>query len=234
MIKVRKSQDRGFSQHSWLDSYHTFSFAEYQDPEFMGFSSLRVINEDRVAPGKGFHAHPHRNMEIISYVIDGALTHEDSMGNGSTIYPGEIQIMSAGKGVEHSEFNHSSSSPLHFLQIWIIPEKKDVLPSYQQIKVSKKTDTFILIGTNQKNSNAVFINQDVNLYVAYLSQSTMIDYSMNQNRVGWLQLIKGKISLNDQILQTGDGAAIQDHNLHILCHDTAELLFFDFKSHSAL
>lgn len=231
MIQVRKSEDRGKTHNSWLNSYHTFSFAEYHDPKFMRFGSLRVINEDRVEAGKGFQLHPHRNMEIISYVIEGALTHHDSMGNGSTIYPGEIQIMSAGKGVEHSEFNHSTTKPLHFLQIWIIPEKQDLAPNYQQMKISKKQDSFLLIASNQKNSNVIQINQDVNIYIAYLNQSTSIDFLLN-NRIGWLQLIKGKITLNNQILQAGDGGAIHDHNLHIYCHETAELLVFDLKSRS--
>lgn len=226
MIHIRKNQDRGKSQTNWLNSSHTFSFANYYDPQFMGFGCLRVINEDTVQPGFGFGKHPHDNMEIISYVVEGELEHQDSMGNGSIIRPGEIQIMSAGTGVEHSEFNHSKNALLHFLQIWIIPEKADLTPSYQQIVIEKANNTFILIGSRDEQENAITIHANVNLYAAFLTQNSFTDYPL-KNKMGWLQLIKGAIKLNDKELFAGDGAAIQNEDLYIHCVKDAEMLFFD-------
>ncbi|MEO8402454.1 MAG: pirin family protein [Gammaproteobacteria bacterium] len=228
MIIIRKSFDRGHSQIGWLSSFHTFSFSEYYDPEFMGFGSLRVINEDTVQPGYGFGKHPHKDMEIISYIVEGSLEHKDSMGTGSVIKPGEIQIMSAGTQVEHSEFNHSKSDLLHFLQIWIIPEKPGLKPRYDQKKIFRTNNNFILIGSKDEVEDAVTIHQDVNLYAAYLTQNHSIDYEFKNNRQGWLQLIKGKINLNGFELSSGDGAAIQNEKMiHVQCIDDAELLFFD-------
>jgi redox-sensitive bicupin YhaK (pirin superfamily) len=230
MIYIRKNDTRGKSQFGWLTSFHTFSFGEYRDPNFMGFGSLRVINEDTVKPGFGFDRHPHNNMEIISYVVEGALEHRDSMGTGSVIQPGEIQKMSAGTGVEHSEFNHSKNEILHFLQIWIIPETKNLTPSYQQIKINKSNNEWILLGSNQKKENVITIHQNVNLYAAYLAENHEINYILENNRMGWLQLIKGKITLNNQELLAGDGAAIQDEEIVIHCHKDAEILLFDLIS----
>lgn len=230
MIYIRKSLDRGKSQYDWLTSFHTFSFAEYYDPEFMGFGSLRVINEDTVQPGFGFGKHPHNNMEIISYVVEGSLEHKDSMGTGSVIKPGEIQIMSAGTGIEHSEFNHSKNELLHFLQIWITPEKRDLKPRYQQIKIQKIENKLILIGSNQPNENSVTIHQDVKLFAAYMTASNIVDYTLLDNRVAWLQLIKGSIQLNNQALLAGDGAAIQNESITIKCDQNAEFLFFDLNA----
>jgi redox-sensitive bicupin YhaK (pirin superfamily) len=228
MLYIRKGQDRGHSRYSWLNSFHTFSFANYYDPGFMGYGSLRVINEDTVQPGYGFEAHPHHNMEIISYVVDGLLEHKDSMGTGSVIKPGEIQIMSAGTGVEHSEFNHSKKDSLHFLQIWIIPSKPGLQPSYQQKTIQQSKNSFILIGSNEPQDNAVIINQDVKLYAAYLTPENAIHYTFENKRRGWLQLVKGKIKLNGVSLSTGDGAVIQDEkNITIECVEDAELLLFD-------
>lgn len=231
MIHLRKSSDRGYSQTDWLNSYHTFSFADYHDPKFMGFGHLRVINEDTVQSGKGFDRHPHHNMEIISYVIEGSLEHKDSMGTGSVINPGEIQIMSAGTGIEHSEFNHSTSDLLHFLQIWIIPQSTGFKPTYQQKTILKIPNSLILIGSQEGKNGAVTIQQDVNLYAAYLSPQHSIDYTFQTDRIGWLQLIKGSCNLNGQQLSAGDGAAIQDESLiHIRGIETAEFLLFDLPA----
>ncbi len=229
MIKIRKNQNRGRSQTNWLNSLHTFSFADYYDPEFMGYGNLRVINEDRVQPGFGFGQHPHDNMEIISYVIEGSLEHRDSMGNGSLIKPGEIQIMSAGAGVKHSEFNPSKKELLHFLQIWIIPEKSNLQPSYQQKKIQQTKNSWNLIGSGNEQEGAIKIHQDVNLFAAFLTSKNAMDYELTKNRKGWLQLIKGQIKLNNQELLEGDGMSIQNENIHIDCVNDAELLFFDLS-----
>lgn len=229
MIYIRKSSERGSGKTDWLHSFHTFSFAEYHDPQFMGFGSLRVINEDVIQPSTGFGKHPHNNMEIITYVVEGSLEHQDSMGTGSVIRPGEIQRMSAGTGVQHSEVNPSDQHPLHLLQIWIIPEKRNIDPSYQQIKIQKAANQFVLIGANQEKEHTVMIHQDVNLYVAYLTPNHEIDYPLASDRMGWLQLIKGKIKLNNHNMSAGDGAAIEGESLNIQCEEDAELLFFDLK-----
>jgi redox-sensitive bicupin YhaK (pirin superfamily) len=228
MIQLRKSKERGHSQIGWLDSYHTFSFSEYYDPAFMGFGNLRVINEDTVQAGYGFGKHPHSDMEIISYVIEGSLEHKDSMGTGSIIRPGDIQRMSAGTGVEHSEFNHSKTEPVHFLQIWIIPEKRGLQSEYEQKAIRKSTNQLILIGSRMGDSHAVTIHQDVELFAAYLTADNTIQYQFNNDRRGWLQLIKGKIQLNGEILSAGDGAAITNENtIAMTCLQDAELLLFD-------
>jgi redox-sensitive bicupin YhaK (pirin superfamily) len=227
MIYIRQNSDRGQSQTDWLTSFHTFSFADYYEPQFMGFSTLRVINEDTVKANFGFGRHPHNNMEIISYVIEGALEHRDSMGTGSVIQAGEIQIMSAGTGVEHSEFNHSKTAPLHFLQIWIIPEKKNIAPSYQQIKIHKTDNRLILLGSNHENENVIKIHQEVNLYAAYMTSNHEIDHTLSSGRAAWLQLIKGQIQLNNHDISAGDGAAIQNENIKIRCNKDAEFLLFD-------
>lgn len=230
MIHIRKSQDRGRSQIGWLDSFHTFSFSSYQDPDYMGFGNLRVINEDTVQPSFGFSKHSHRDMEIISYVIGGTLEHKDSMGNGTAILPDEIQMMTAGTGIEHSEFNRSKSESLHFLQIWIIPEKNNLKPGYQQKTINKISNEFILLGSREGSDSAITIHQDVLLYNAYLTQDHIIEHKLNSNRMGWLQLVKGKVKLNGQDLSPGDGAAIRDEDITIQCIDEAELLFFDLAA----
>ncbi|MBA3661103.1 MAG: pirin family protein [Gammaproteobacteria bacterium] len=230
MIYIRKSNARGRSQLTWLDSFHTFSFGEYYDESFMGFGSLRVINEDTVKPSMGFGKHPHNNMEIISYVIEGALEHQDSMGTGSVIKPGEIQRMSAGTGVEHSEFNHSKSNALHFLQIWIIPEKQGLKPSYEQITIPKENNKLILIGSRHAQNGSMTINQDIALYVAYLSPPHRIDYEIKKKRGVWIQLVKGDLILNGQSLSAGDGATVFDENMiEIEALTDSELLLFDLK-----
>lgn len=230
MILIRKSADRGKSHINWLDSFHTFSFSNYYDPHFMGFGSLRVINEDTVQPAKGFGKHAHQDMEIISYVVEGLLEHKDSMGTGSIIQPGEIQRMSAGSGVEHSEFNHSTTDPLHFLQIWIIPEKTGLEPSYEQKTILKENNKLILIGSNKASANAILIHQDVELYAAYLQKQNTIHYEFLTGRKGWVQLIKGRIELNGQLLSQGDGAAITNESkIEITSLDESELLLFDLE-----
>lgn len=230
MILIRKSNERGTSQLIWLHSLHTFSFADYYDPKFMGFSTLRVINEDTVQPNNGFGRHSHRDMEIISYVVRGALEHKDSMGTGSIIKPGEIQRMSAGSGIEHSEFNHSKTELLHFLQIWIIPDEKKLQPSYEQKTIHQANNKFILIGSRSGGANVVTIHQDVELFVAHLINNNTILYEFKKGRKGWLQLVKGKIELNGQQLKAGDGAAMTDENkIEINCLESAELLLFDLS-----
>jgi len=231
MIIVRKADNRGLSHINWLKSYHTFSFGEYYDPNFIGFGNLRVINEDKVQPGKGFGTHSHQDMEIISYVVEGLLEHKDSMGTGSIIKPGEIQKMSAGLGVSHSEFNHSKNDIVHFLQIWIIPNKLGISPSYEQKTIpTSKINELILIGSTQGGANIVTIHQDVDLYVAYITKGNSIKHIFKRNS-GWLQLVKGQIEVNGNLLLPGDGAAIQDEpTVEIKCIEGAECLLFDLAS----
>ena len=230
MIKVRPSLERGHANHGWLESYHTFSFAGYQDLEHMGFRSLRVINEDWVKPKEGFGMHPHKDMEIITYVLEGALEHKDSMGNGSVIRHGEIQVMSAGTGVTHSEFNHSKDETVHLMQIWILPEKRGIKPRYdqQKIDVDKKRGTLNLIVGHDGRDNSVKIHQDVDLYAAMLTKGDQITYELNEERYAWIQVAHGHIVLNSQHLKAGDGAAIGDENkLAIKAQESSEILLFD-------
>ena len=230
MIQLRKSAERGRGQYDWLDSAYTFSFSEYHDPRFMHFGKLRVINEDVVAPSKGFARHPHRDMEIITYVVEGALAHEDSLGTGSVIKPGEIQRMTAGTGVEHSEFNHSNTNPVHLLQIWIFPEKQHLTPSYQQIQIKNSPNEFILIGSRDGSDTAITIHQDVKLYVSYLAPKKLLQYLIAENRMIWLQLIKGSIRVNDVLMEAGDGSGINEAEITILALQQAEFLLFDLAA----
>lgn len=230
MIYIRKSNERGKSQYDWLQSFHTFSFANYYDPGFMGFGSLRVINEDTVQAGQGFPKHAHDNMEIISYVVEGELAHEDSMGTGSVIKPGEIQRMTAGAGVQHSEYNHSKTNSLHFLQIWIIPEAQGLKPSYEQKVITPEKNKLILIGSRDGQDGSVIIHQDVQLYVAYLSPKHMIHYPLKEKRGVWIQLIKGILQLNDHVLSAGDGVAVFDESdITLTANKDAEFLLFDLQ-----
>jgi quercetin 2,3-dioxygenase len=230
MISIRSANDRGHTKTDWLHGRHSFSFAEYHDPNHMHFGHLRVINEDVVQPGKGFAMHRHHDMEIITYIIEGALEHKDSMGNGSIIKPGEIQRMSAGTGVYHSEFNPSKTETVHLLQIWITPEKIGLTPSYEQKTIQQVKNKFVLIGSSDGRDNSITIHQNVNLYVAYLSKDSTINYSINTNRKIWIQLIKGIITVNDNALAAGDGAAItHEKQLDISCQQDAELLLFDLS-----
>lgn len=230
MITLRRSEERGHANHGWLDSYHTFSFAGYFDPNYMGFRSLRVINEDRVSPKQGFGTHPHRDMEIISYVVSGALAHKDSMGNGSTIRPGDVQRMSAGSGITHSEFNGSSSEAVHFLQIWILPEERGLTPSYEQKRFddSEKRGKLRLVASRGGDDGSVQIHQDAKVYAAILGTAEEVRYAIAQDRHAWIQVIRGELLLGETLLRAGDGAAISDeHEIAITGKETAEFLLFD-------
>lgn len=230
MITIRPRNERGTANFGWLDSRHTFSFGNYYDPNHMGFASLRVINEDKVIPAKGFGTHSHRDMEIISYVLSGALEHKDSMGNGSVIRPGDVQRMSAGTGVAHSEFNASATEPVHFLQIWLLPNQSGLPPSYEEKHFSfdDKSGQLTLVGSPNGRDGSVLIHQDVNLYIGNLEQGNHIDYNVDNNRAVWIQVIKGSIFLNGKPLEAGDGAAIVDEAITLTAEgDTAEILLFD-------
>ncbi|MBE9125938.1 MULTISPECIES: pirin family protein [unclassified Coleofasciculus] len=230
MIKLRKAQERGHANHGWLDTYHTFSFANYYDPNYMGFRSLRVINEDRVSPGKGFGTHGHRDMEIITYVLEGALEHKDNIGNGSVIYPGDVQRMSAGTGILHSEFNHSQSESVHLLQIWLLPKTTGISPSYEQhnFGLAKNPGQLRLIAAPDGRDGAVTVHQDVNLYAAILLKGDRISHSLQPQRHAWVQVARGAVTLNGLSLEQGHGAAISDEtDLAIAATEDAEILLFD-------
>jgi quercetin 2,3-dioxygenase len=230
MIRVRKAKERGHAQHGWLESYHTFSFADYHDPAFMGFRALRVINEDRVQPGEGFGTHSHRDMEIVTYVLDGALQHKDSLGTGSIIRPGEVQRMTAGTGVSHSEFNASRGELVHFLQIWILPEKQGLPPSYEQraFPGSQRGDRLQLVGSRDAREGSVEIHQDVDLYAGILSSGAAFRHELRSKRHVWLQVAYGELSVNDQMLSAGDGAALSDEGaVEVSVRDDSEILLFD-------
>ncbi len=231
MIKPRPSHERGRADHGWLRSYHTFSFADYFDAQNMGFRKLRVINEDFVEPGKGFGTHPHRDMEIITYVLEGSVEHKDSMGNGSVILPGEGQRMSAGTGVTHSEFNPSDKESLHLLQIWILPEKAGLNPGYEQraFKKEEKLNQLRLVASDHPTNGAVKIYQDVNLYVSILEEGKRVEYRPEKGRHAWLQVAGGSVEANGTLLGApGDGAAVSDEKLlTIIAKKPAEILLFD-------
>ncbi len=212
MIRVRSGEERGYASHGWLESYHTFSFANYYDPRFTHFRNLRVINEDRVQPGRGFSAHNHDNMEIISYVVSGALEHADSLGVGSVIARGDVQRMSAGTGVTHSEFNPSKSELVHFLQIWIFPEHNGLAPSYEQKMFSDeaKRDNLRLIASPTGLDHSLTINADVSLYASLLMKDRQLSHELAPGRHGWLQLISGEVAANDERLTAGDGISFSD------------------------
>lgn len=229
MITVRKSTDRGRFNHGWLDTQHTFSFASYRDPEFMGFRSLRVMNEDKVAPGQGFGTHGHRDMEIISYVLDGALEHKDSMGNGSVIRRGMFQRMTAGSGVQHSEFNHSKDEPLHFYQIWILPERGGIEPGYEELAVPAARDERVqLVASHDGRDGSMTIHQDASLYLIRLEAGESLGRALADSRYGWVQVVSGDVQVNDTALSTGDGASIEDESSLSFVADTpSEILLFD-------
>jgi redox-sensitive bicupin YhaK (pirin superfamily) len=232
MITVRKSEERGHANHGWLDSYHTFSFANYYDPRHMGFRSLRVINEDRVAPGKGFGAHSHRDMEIISYVLQGQLAHRDSMGHQEVLGPNEVQRMSAGTGVVHSEFNPSGTEPLHFLQIWIEPASDGTPSSYEQFKFApeEKRGKLKLIASPQGGEGVARINQDAKVLVSELAKDDAVTYPLGAQRSAWLHVIKGGVTVNGTSLKTGDAVAVTDEDqLSVKGADgePSEILLFD-------
>lgn len=231
MLSIRRADARGLANLGWLSSRHTFSFGHYHDPRFMGFGPLRVINEDRVRPGQGFGTHGHQDMEIISYVLDGALEHKDSMGNGSVIRPGDVQRMSAGTGVQHSEYNASSSEEVHFLQIWVLPERNGLDPGYEEryFSTEEKRGRLCLIGSQDSRDSSVTIHQDVSLYAVVLGSGESVSHEITHGRKGWVQVTRGAVTLNDQPLSTGDGVAVTGPANLMLTGSLqdAEVLLFD-------
>ncbi len=229
MITKRPSQERGRANFGWLDSRHSFSFGQYFDPAHMGFGPLRVINEDRVKPGAGFDTHGHRDMEILSYVLEGALEHKDSIGTGSVIRPGELQRMSAGSGIQHSEFNASPRSPVHFLQIWIMPDRKGLTPSYEQKAFPLEDKARLhLVASRQRREGSLTLHQDVDLYAGRLEAGSRRSHGLRPGRLGWLQVAAGSVDLNGIRLETGDGAAIKaEPRLTVTAETDAEILLFD-------
>jgi quercetin 2,3-dioxygenase len=234
MIRIRRSGERGYADFGWLKSRHTFSFGNYLDDSFMGHGPLRVINEDRVEAGRGFGAHSHRDMEILSWVLEGALAHKDSIGTGAVIKPGELQRMTAGTGITHSEFNHSSENGVHFLQIWIVPARQGLKPGYEQRDFSEKLDdTLRLVASGDGRDKSVLIHQDANLYIARPAAGARLAHEFEAGRLGWIQVARGGIELNGQPLKQGDGAAIDNiAELEIEALEDAELLLFDMASTS--
>jgi quercetin 2,3-dioxygenase len=232
MIQVRRSEDRGHANHGWLDTYHTFSFADYYDPRFMGFGALRVINEDRVAPGGGFGRHGHRDMEILTYVLEGALAHQDSMGHQQSLGPHEIQRMSAGTGILHSEFNASKIEPVHFFQIWIEPAARSIKPAYEQIRFDpkEKENRWKRLAGPANGDGAAIIHQDAQVFVADVGKGVELSYRLAPKRAAWLHAVRGKVAINGVKLRTGDAAAITAETDLLLSGDDgvpSEVLLFD-------
>ncbi len=227
MIRVRKAADRGHFDHGWLDTYHTFSFADYHDPEFMGFRALRVINEDRVQPGRGFGTHGHRDMEIITYILEGELGHQDSMGTGSVIRPGEVQRMSAGTGVMHSEKN-ASDGLVHLLQIWILPERHGITPGYEQkaFPAAERDGRLRLVASHDGRDGSLTIHQDVDLYTTTLRDGAGVTHDVRPGRYGWVQVTRGNVTVNGESLTAGDGAAIEAEP-KVAIAGSGEVLLFD-------
>ena len=230
MIQIRKADERGHFDLGWLDTYHTFSFDQYYDPAHMSFRSLRVINEDRVSPGKGFPTHSHRDMEIITYILEGELKHQDSMGNGSVIRPGDVQRMTAGTGVAHSEFNPSPYEPAHLLQIWILPNQKNLEPGYEQKAFTKedRQAKLCLIASPDGAEGSVRINQDARVYASLLAVGEAVRHDLGPQRHAWIQVARGSVTVDGEQLEQGDGAAISDElSLRVEGRDGAEILLFD-------
>ena len=230
MIVTRPSSERGHAEHGWLNTYHTFSFADYYDPQHMGFRTLRVINEDYVEPGNGFPMHSHRDMEIVTFILEGALEHEDSMGNKSVIRPGDAQRMSAGTGVTHSEFNPSKTERVHLLQIWIVPKKRGLEPSYEQkaFPESERRGKLRVLASATGRDGAVTIHQDVELLTTDLDHGQAVTHELRPGRHAWIQVTRGSIDVNGTQLRAGDGAAVSDERLlTVRAGDAAEILLFD-------
>jgi len=230
MITVRPGKERGHFDHGWLDTYHTFSFSQYHDPAHMGFRSLRVINEDRVEPGAGFPPHSHRDMEIITYVLAGGLAHKDSMGNASTIRPGNVQRMSAGTGVTHSEYNGSDTEPVHLLQIWILPQTRNLPPSYEEkvFSAADKQGRLRLVASQDARDGSARIHQDASVYGSLLEPGQTVRHPLAAGRGAWIHLVSGAATVNGKLLTTGDGAAIeQEADVEIVATAATELLLFD-------
>lgn len=233
MLQVRTREERGHTRIDWLDSWHTFSFGEYHDPGNMGFSDLRVINDDRVAPGKGFETHPHRDMEIVTYVLDGTLAHKDSLGNGSLIRPGDVQRMTAGTGVLHSEFNPSDIDPVHLLQIWIFPERKGLEPGYEQkaFSTTEKQNAWALIASRDGRENSVTVHQDVQIFASVITAGMALSYTAQPGRACWVHVATGSLQLNGKLLEAGDGVGIRDEatlTFEGLSRES-EVLLFDLR-----
>jgi redox-sensitive bicupin YhaK (pirin superfamily) len=229
-ITVRRSHERGHANFGWLDSYHSFSFGNYYDPAHMGFRTLRVINQDVIAAGAGFPTHPHRDMEIVTYVLDGAVEHKDSLGTGSIIRPGEIQRMTAGTGIRHSEFNPSPTDPLHLLQIWILPEAVDLEPSYEQKEthLAEHAGQFKLIASRDGREGSVTVHQDMNLYAAQLQTGDQVSFDLQPGRAAWIQVARGEVRVQDRDLSSGDAAAVEHtDSIAIVASQDAEILLFD-------
>jgi quercetin 2,3-dioxygenase len=230
MIKVRPASERGHGQHGWLDTYHTFSFNDYHDPRQMGFRVLRVINEDRVKPGKGFGTHGHRDMEIITYVLEGAVAHKDSLGNGSVLRPGELQCMTAGTGIEHSEFNPSESEPVHLYQIWLLPERRGLTPSYDQraFPAEERQDKLRVVASPEGRDGSLTIHQNAEVFLTTLGAGAQVTHNLESGRHAWIQVLRGAIKLDNLDLAAGDGAAVSDlSNVTLLASKPAEVMLFD-------
>lgn len=231
MIQIRRSNERGHANHGWLESYHSFSFANYYDPNWMGYRSLRVINDDIVMPGKGFGTHPHRDMEIITYVLSGQLEHKDSMGNGRVIQPGDFQYMAAGTGIQHSEFNPSSDEAVHLLQIWIQPDKNGVAPRYAERHMAEATSgQWHLAASKSGRDRSMAIHQDAELSLARLDPHQEIEYTLAEGRHAWIHLAEGQVELNGQRLEAGDAAYLSGpETLQLTAATASQVLLFDLK-----
>lgn len=229
MMKIRKATERGHAKHGWLDTYHTFSFADYYDPQWMGFRSLRVINDDLVMPGMGFGTHPHRDMEIITYILSGALEHKDSMGNGRVIRRGEVQYMAAGTGVQHSEFNPSPDEPVHLLQIWIQPERKGLTPRYAEKSLASTLEGRLhLVTSKSGRDGSIAIHQDADLWLARLSSGHHVAHKLAPGRHAWIHVAEGEVSLNGTSLRGGDAASVSEETvLDVSAAGPAQVLLFD-------
>jgi len=230
MIRVRPAAERGRTEWGWLDSRHTFSFGEYYDPKHEGFRTLRVINDDRVRPGAGFGTHGHRDMEILSYVLEGALEHKDSAGGGGVIRPGEIQFMRAGTGVTHSEFNHSKVEPVHFLQVWIVPDQRGLKPAYGQLALDQEAAarSFVLLASPDERPGSIQVHQDVDLWVSFIGAGQRRDVRLRPGRHAWIHVARGSVSVNGTALGEGDGAAVSgEGTLQFGGETSAEVLMFD-------
>ncbi|WP_372826044.1 pirin family protein [Polaromonas sp.] len=233
MLTLRKSSDRGYADHGWLKSFHSFSFAGYYDPEHMGFGNLRVINEDRIAPGTGFGTHGHRDMEIISYVLSGAIGHKDSIGNGASIPPGDVQRMSAGSGIQHSEFNHATDATTHFLQIWIEPNVKGIPPGYEQktFDASEKRGALRLVASHDGAGGSVTLHADARLYAGLFDGDESAVLALDPRRKSYVQLVRGQLQVNGQALQAGDAAQLEgESRLELSGGEDAEVLVFDLAA----
>jgi quercetin 2,3-dioxygenase len=230
MIQLRKSQDRGFADHGWLKSHHSFSFADYHDPDHMGFGNLRVINEDRIAPGTGFGTHAHRDMEIVSYVLDGAIAHKDSMNNSSSIVPGEVQRMSAGTGVRHSEFNHAADKTTHFLQIWILPDRQGIAPGYEQKAFSQadKRGVLKLVASPDGRDGSVTIHADASIYAGLFDGAERAEIALDNKRLAYAHVVRGTATINGQALAAGDAAKLTGESRLVIDQGhQAEVIVFD-------